>query len=200
MPRCSGPQDLTPTAHLRTLEAADAAFFKQHGFLIKKRLLDPAKTAAALGRVWDALEGVQAADDLAGVPEARRHSATPGISRTEPASWIDASVNHDGKHGGGLRSLGHLDWLLDLVPNDIHVRGIATAMLGPLRRSRRVRGVYAIFPSSEKLGRPLVNTLAPHNDGGVSQLNAMAYLSDVGKRSGGTTFWPGKTAPLLRGG
>ena len=32
MSRVSGPEDLTPSAHLRTLEADDVAFFKEHGW------------------------------------------------------------------------------------------------------------------------------------------------------------------------
>ena len=160
MSRVSGPEDLTPSAHLRTLEADDIAFFKEHGcprphppatswlaltawprrYLIKKGLLDPEKVSAAMAKVWDVLEGA----DLQFVPgislESHQHSVSPGISRHDPRSWVGGSVNHDGKHGGGLRSLGHLDWMRDLVPYDQHVRAMATAFLGPLRENRRVRG------------------------------------------------------------
>ena len=219
MSRVSGPEDLTPSAHLRTLEADDIAFFKEHGcpspappptppvlalttppalalttprrYLIKKGLLDPEKTSAAMAKVWDVLEGT----DLQFVPgislESHQHSVSPGISRHDPRSWVGGSVNHDGKHGGGLRSLGHLDWMRDLVPYDQHVRAMATAFLGPLRENRRVRGVYPIFPKSDEhlkagakdpkaaeddhIGQPGLSAseLGPHNDGQVCQLNAM---------------------------
>ena len=91
--------------------------------------------------------------------------------------------------GGGLRSLGHLPWMLDLVPNDPNVRAIATAMLGPLRDSLRTRGVYAIFPSQEKQERELSGKLlGPHNDNICQQLNVMCYLEDCGPRCGGFTL------------
>ena len=71
---------------------------------------------------------------------------------------------------------------------DPNVRAIVTQMLGPLRKNRRVRGVYPIFPSEAKMGKevnPLEdNVLGPHTDGQVCQLNAMCYLDDVPERSG----------------
>ena len=186
--RVCGPQDLTASASLKTLQPDDIAFFKEHGFLIKKGLLDPVKVEAAMSKVWDVLEGKALPVVPAISLENHQHSVSPGISRTDPASWIGASVNHDGKHGGGLRSLGHLEWMRELVPYDTNVRAIATAMLGPLRENRRVRGVYPIFPSSNEhlkhgakpgsdpddhIGQPGLSAdlLGPHNDGQVCQVS-----------------------------
>ena len=60
-----------------------------------------------MSSVWDVLEG-KALQVVPGVTlDAHQHSISPGISRWEPASWVGASVNHDGGHGGGLRSIGH---------------------------------------------------------------------------------------------
>jgi hypothetical protein len=178
LPRCSGPRDLTASAHLRTLEQEDIEFFKEHGFLIKKAQLDPVKVAEAMATVWDVLErkALQTVPGITG--ENFQHSISPGISRDDPASWVGASANHDGKHAGGLRSLGHLDFMRELVPYDPSVRAMATAMLGPLRDSRRVRGVYPIFPGNDdhlkqgaSRGPEPVSTseLAPHCDGQVDQ-------------------------------
>jgi|EP01043_Picozoa_sp_COSAG02_P003522 hypothetical protein len=186
--RLCDQEDLTASTYVRTLEPDDIAFFKEHGFLIKKRLLDPVKVAEAMSRVWDVLEGRTLAA-VPGISVARhQHSVSPGISRSHPASWVGASVNHDGHHSGGLRSLGHLDWMRELVPYDTNVRAIATAMLGPLRENRRVRGVYPIFPSSSEhlkhgakpgadpddhIGQPGISAdlLGPHNDGQVCQVS-----------------------------
>ncbi len=180
-------RDLTACAWVRTLEPDDIGFFKEHGFLIKKRLLDSEKVAAAMSKVWDVLEG-RALTVVPGISlESHQHSVSPGISRADPATWVGASVNHDGQHGGGLRSLGHLDWMRELLPYDVNVRAIATAMLGPLRENRRVRGVYPIFPSSSEhlkhgakpradpddhIGQPGTSAklLGPHNDGQVCQV------------------------------
>ena len=195
LPRFSGPKDLTPSAYLPSLEPDDIAFFKEHGFLIKKGLLDPMKTEQAMSRVWDVLEG-KALQTVPGITgEQYQHSISPGIRRDDPASWVGASVNYDGKHPGGLRSLGHLNWMRELVPYDPNVRAIARQMLGPLRETRRVRGIYPIFPENQdhlKHGAVReddagVSELGPHLDGQVNQLNVMCYLADVGPRCGGTT-------------
>ena len=123
---------------------------------------------------------------VADCPEQHQHSASPGVRRDDPTSWVGASVNADGNHGGGLRSLGHLPWMLDLVPNDPNVRAIATALLGPLRPSLRTRGVYVIFPREPDNRPPLSGAaLGPHNDGVAQQLNVMCYLDPVGPRCGG---------------
>ena len=182
--RCSGPEDLTASAHLKTLEKDDVAFFKENGYLIKKGLLDAAKVERARSAVWDAIEGKLPL--VPGCPERHQHSASPGVRRNDPSTWAGASVNYDGNHGGGLRSLGHLPWMLDLVPDDPNVRAIATAMLGPLRPSLRTRGVYAIFPREPDSRPPLSGkSLGPHNDGVAQQLNVMCYLEPVGPRCGG---------------
>ena len=53
-----------------------------------------------MSSVWDVLEG-KALQVVPGVTlDAHQHSISPGISRWEPASWVGASVNHDGGHAG----------------------------------------------------------------------------------------------------
>jgi hypothetical protein len=146
----------------KSLSAADISYFKANGFVVKRGLLDPAKLAFARSQVWDAIEGKMPV--VPGCPEQHMHLATPGVSRDDPATWAGAHCNHP-EHGGGLRSLGHLPWMLDLVPNDPNVRAIAERMLGDLRPSLRTRGVYTIFPSAERKSKPLSgSSLGPHND------------------------------------
>ena len=182
--RCSGSQDLTPSAYTKTLEPDDCAFFREYGFLIKKQLLDPHRLAEAQSFVWDVLEGqlpVAPGVPVGEMSDGRnyQHSVSPGISRDDPDTWVGASVNFSGDSAGGLRSLGHMQWMKDLVPYDANVRAIVTQMLGPLRENRRVRGIYPIFPSEERMGKAVdlsSNSLGPHTDGQVCQLNAMCYL------------------------
>ena len=156
----------------KALSAADISYFKANGFLVKKGLLDPAKLAFARSQVWNAIEGKMPV--VPGCPEQHMHLATPGVSRDDPATWAGAHCNHP-EHGGGLRSLGHLPWMLDLVPNDPNVRAIAERMLGNLRPSLRTRGVYTIFPSVERKSKPLSgSSLGPHNDS-VCQVPTASY-------------------------
>lgn len=172
--------DLTSTAYDKALSVEDIAHFKQNGLLVKKKLLDPEKLEYARSQVWDAIEGRM--PSVPGCPEQHMHLATPGVRREDPATWMGAHCNHP-DHGGGLRSLGHLPWMLDLVPNDPSVRAIAERMLGPLRPTLRTRGVYTIFPSDKQQRKPLAgSSLGPHNDSVCQQLNLMCYLEDVGPR------------------
>jgi hypothetical protein len=180
--------DLTSTAYEKALTVEDIASFKQNGLLVKKGLLDPAKVEFARNQVWDAIEGKM--PWVPGCPEQHMHLASPGVTRDDEASWMGANCNHP-DHGGGLRSLGHLPWMLDLVPNDPDVRAIAEQMLGPLRPSLRTRGVYSIFPSEERQSKPLSGaSLGPHNDNVCQTLNVMCYLEDCGPRCGGAPRVP----------
>jgi hypothetical protein len=89
--RCSGPADLTTSAHRKRLEPDDIQFFRTHGFLIKKRLLDPQKLRVAVANVWDALEGVsprfvEGSVDTFGTPltDEHMHAPSAGIARDDP--------------------------------------------------------------------------------------------------------------------
>ena len=69
-------------------------------------------------------------------------------------------------HGGAtvkLHDFGSADCLVDLLPNNPHVRAVATALLGDLRPSERTRGVYALFP-----------TTIPDDERGLARRNATA--------------------------
>ena len=51
------------------LSPGDAAFFKENGYLVKKRLLDPASLAPIVDHVWA--------------------NAPACVDRSDPASWVD---------------------------------------------------------------------------------------------------------------
>ena len=113
--RILGPEDLTPTAYDKALSPEDILSFvrpafspaathskalmlrcpqKENGLLVKKGLLDPEKVERARSIVWDAIEGKM--PRVPDCPERHQHSASPGVSRHDPESWLTASVNHDG--------------------------------------------------------------------------------------------------------
>lgn len=58
---------------------------------------------------------------------------------------------------------------------------------GPVKRPRRNRGIYAVFPRSA--GDP-ESKLGPHMDQSMTELMAVTYLEDVEPRSGGFTIFP----------
>jgi hypothetical protein len=191
------------------LSAAEILFFKVHGFLVKHALLDGDAMANALERVWDHLLEVVPRDP---------HSAWR-LDRRDPSTWVNPrwapmpphpqSGRYEGRapveHYGAivkLHTLGQADFLLRDFANHPRVRDVANALLGPpLRTTRLCRGVYAIFPTQNGIStqaelerrRP-----TPHTDQVCQQLNACAYLDDVGPRSGGFTVYPGSHARLFR--
>ena len=88
--------------------------------------------------------------------------AAEGNAQRAPSSRSNIAPNWQ------VCSLGTAPWLLDLLPDDSGVRGVAKQLLGPgLRPSTRVRGVYCVFPSSAP-----PKPLAPHTDRICQQLNA----------------------------
>ena len=107
----------------------------------------------------------------------------PGFKRDDPSSWLahppdtwpvpppagsspPEKDHRDYKGGTGTRNpitlgpslwkhhiVGDADWILDLIPNNPAVRGIAESLLaGPVKPTRRARGVYTIFPTVEPTG------------------------------------------------
>ena len=83
--------------------------------------------------------------------------------------------------------LGSADWLIDFLPEDRNARAVAQQLLGgDLKPSRRVRGLYSVFPSSE-----VPKPLGPHTDRVSHQLGGFAYLDRVPAGGGGFTIWPG---------
>lgn len=69
-------------------------------------------------------------------------------------------------------------------PKMLHM--IEALMGGPVRRPRRNRGIYTVFP------REKATSMGPHHDGGgCGELMAVTPVMPVLPRSGGFTIWPG---------
>ena len=188
---------------------AEMDFFCQHGFLVKKALLDPDKLKLALDRIWTHL--------LAKVPVKPGSAWT--LSRDDKQTWKDPEWAEmpphpvDGPFQGRhpiehmrrivkLHDLGSENYILDLLPNDPHVREVAETILSrDLRAITRVRGVYMVFPSeplSEGKLEDQGRFLGPHTDQVCQQLNACGYLEDVNPRNGGFTVYPGSHKRMFR--
>ena len=192
----------------QVVSEAEIAFFVAQGFLVKKGLLAADAVEAAMERVW-----WHVGDRLPLVRDGEHRR----IARDDPATWMNPRwarmppVAKAGPHIGRQRAvhagatvklhyLGAADFLLDLVPNNPHVRRVAQALLGDLRASERTRGVYALFPTTPRPSRSANAThgLGPHTDRVCQQLNACAYLADVPPRNGGFTVYPGSHKRMFR--
>ena len=188
-------------SHLPGVSSEEARFFKEHGLLIKRHLLDP----EALREAQDKL--MTAAEELSG-----------GLfRRDDPESWLQhppgtwppvpppgpsppEKDHRDYKAAKGVRNpvtlgpnlwkhheVGDADWMLRLIPNSPAVRGIAEKLLrGPLKPTRRARGVYTVFPTAEPTG---LGQGGGHTDTVAHPLCFMAYLQDAPPRNGGFTLW-----------
>ena len=191
------------------LNAAEIRFFKEHGFLVKHALLERDAMAAAVDRAWEHLLEVVPPDP---------HSDWR-LDRNDPSTWVNPrwapmpphpqSGPYQGRapveyYGGivKLHTLARADFLLRDFANHPRVLDVVRALLGsPLRATRSVRGVYAIFPTRDGTStqaelerrRP-----TPHTDQVCQQVNVCVYLGDVGPRSGGFTVYPGSHARLFR--
>jgi hypothetical protein len=218
------------------LSPEEIASFKANGFLVKQRLVEPSKVAAALDTVWDVFEGHKIAD----VPD-QLQLPPSGVSRGDKASWMDAhtrwpapdllgqEIARNQPHGSTtwrrasalagtafeapdgnaqrapssrsasspswqICALGSAKWMLDLLPQDEAVRRVAVRLLGRVRPSHRVRGIYAVFPTTAP-----PSPLGPHMDRVCQQLNAATYLDDVSAGGGAFTVWPGSHLIMSKG-
>ena len=168
------------------LSAAEVAHFKEHGFIVKRRLLDDD----------DAFR--QAADHLwRNVPRALLRRDDPG-TWLEPAAeqWTAADVARVGRfvHGNwkmrspGPRGIGTEPFLVRRIANHPHIHAVAQTLLGaPVQAARRVRGIYAVFPKPPSAA----GRLGPHADYMAAQLAAMVLIHRVPPRTGAFTLWPG---------
>lgn len=179
------------------LSSEEIDFFKENGFLVKKKLLDLDVAALALNKAWEYL--------LNNIPSAEQSTLT----RFNPESWFDPhwgdmpSVPKSGFYEGRqpniyqgttvkLHDCGDADYLLEFLPDNPEVRAIAHRFLGErLKPTQRTRGVYAIFPTKRNKGPITGKMLGPHADRVCQQLNVCAYLDNVPPRNGGFTLYPG---------
>lgn len=190
---------------------AEIEFFKENGFLVKTRMLPAGQIDPVMDLVWAHL--------LSHVPMDTSSDWT--LKQNDPGTWINPQWakmpphptegkflgRHPIEHYGRiikLHDLGNVDYVLDLLPRDAAVRAVANMLLDQdLRATSQTRGVYAVFPTrnpADPEGRRRLRgaSLAPHTDQVCQQLNACAYLQDVGPRSGGFTLYPGSHKQMFR--
>ena len=195
------------------LTAEEAEHFRQFGYIIKRGLIpreelepfvdlwweQPPVTTAQLSRT-DKHTWVQPGDRW---PNAQRWGTSDNWLRDRPwpmpedrrpAGTVGAGVGrlpHGTGYGGAgwkWHGLGHDPAFVQATSAHPHMLHVVESLLGgPVRRPRRNRGCYNVFPRADG---GLKDKLGPHTDGVPTELMAVTYLSDVGVRSGGFTIWP----------
>lgn len=154
-------------------------FFRDNGFVIKRKVLRPDLIAKAQEVFWS--------------------HAPAQLERDNPASWIGPfREEHHQNEGGGmnyrggfrwnLRSICQEDWIMDLIPRDANMIAIAEQLLGAgqLQPPKRVRGIYSTLPMT---GEPPVGDHM-HVDEHPFHLGIVGYLGTVGPNGGGFRVWP----------
>lgn len=164
----------------------EAEFFKEFGYVIKRGLLtNKSQLGKAIDHLWS-----KAPDDI--------------LDRNNPDSWTNSpgdkwKEEYHAEMGmlygtnwkmrsRGPSGIGTEKFLVDEIANHPLMHSVAESFLGGrIKRSERVRGIYAVFP----LPHGKSGTLAPHGDYMASQVSAMVLVSDTKPNCGGFTLWPG---------
>ena len=184
-------RDTLPGRHEVGLTQPEISEFKQRGFLVKRGLIDDSK---GLERIVDYMW---------------QHVPRGVMLCDEPATWLDKPhrkwTEEDTKRVGALSrgnwkmrsrgdsGIGTEPFLVELTTNHPNVRAVAEQLIGPpVRRARRVRGIYSVLPRPPAVG----GRLGPHADRQASQLGCMVLANDAPPRCGGFTIWPGSHLSL----
>ncbi len=123
-------------------------------------------------------------------PEDERRGAAVGerVGRLPHKLTRDLSNDVWRWHG-----VGHDPAFVEVTSAHPSVLHMAEALLGgPVKRPRRNRGIYAIFPRDPS---GPASKLGPHMDQSMTEMIVITYLQDVEPGSGGYTFYP--TSPQL---
>ncbi len=154
------------------------SFFKTHGYLILRQILDPALLAKARARLWDA--------------------APNGMRRDDPSTWVgpiraDAEDEGRDNYRRGFRwqyrKIGEEPWMVQMLPANPIVWGVAEQLLGTGRlvEPTGVRGIYCTLPYDDRETSPD----GCHVDAHPFHFGVVAYIDDVEPGGGGFRVWPG---------
>lgn len=220
LPHPSTPDLDPPGADLLGLTAEEVAQFRKSGFVIKRGLIPPRDFLPFINLWWQQPPVVGAKlsrDDPGSWVSPGKH--WPEDNRWALASdWMGGGVwpsAEDDRPGATVgervgrlphkltkdisndvwrwHGIGHDEAFVSATSAHPRVLHMVEALLGgPVKRPRRNRGIYSIFPrdSSESESK-----LGPHMDQSMTEMMVVTYLADVGPRSGGFTIYP--TSPQL---
>lgn len=161
-----------------TLTTEELRFFKRNGYLIKRKVMDPALMAEARRRLWDdpprSMQPLEPESWVGPLPAAD-HSADPDNQRSE-YRWQ-------------YRRIGAEPWIVRMLATDPAIFAMAEQMLGAgeLQPPDRIRGIYCTLPYGDR-PRPPVGC---HCDGHPFHLGVVGYIDDVAPNGGGFCVWPG---------
>lgn len=141
-------------------------FFRDNGYLVLRNVLDPELMAQTRDAWWDA--------------------APKNLIRSDPNSWVGAFP--DSRFTWKYRDRSSEPWMIELLYGNPELQAVAKQLLGPeLATPERIRGIYCVFPDTDKAPRPAHF----HVDAHAFHLGVVGYVDDVPPDGGGFTIWPG---------
>ena len=219
-PRATTPDLDPPGADVLGLSDEEIAQFRQSGFVIKRGLIpkesfapfldlwwrQPPVVAAKMtpdepdswvapGKHWPEENRWSLAHDWMGdgawpSPEDERPGASVGERVGRLPHKLTQDISNDVWRWHGI---GHDPAFVAATSAHPNVLHMAEALMGgPVKRPRRNRGIYSIFPRDPDGPE---SKLGPHMDQNMTELMVVTYLEDVEPRSGGFTIYP--TSPQL---
>ncbi len=159
------------------LTVEEMRFFQRNGFVIKRKVIDDKLLTKAHEVFWE--------------------RAPSQLKRDDPASWqgpfreefhFSDGTDQIGDYRWNLRSIGGDEWMMDLIPRNTDLMGIAEQLLGQdrLEPPDKARGIYTTLPRDDDA--ELVESL--HVDQHVFHLGTVTYLNKVVTGGGGFRVWP----------
>jgi hypothetical protein len=215
-PKPSAPDLDPPGADRIGLNEDEAAHFRQYGYIIKRGLIPatefspfldlwwqqpPVKAArmsrddpqswVSPGRYWSSENRWGVSDNWLGdEPWPGPEDPRPGASVGERVGRLPFKLTPRGVANDVWRwhGIGHDPEFVNVTSAHPNVLHMAEALMGgPVKRPRRNRGIYAIFP---RLASDPPSRLGPHMDENMTEMVAVTYLEDVEPSSGGFTIYP----------
>ena len=209
-----------PGADKLGLTAQEVEQFRQTGFMIKRGLI-PKKDFSPFIKLWwqqpPVVEAKMSPRDPSSWEAPGKHwpdenrwalannwmgggvwpspaDARPGATVGERVGRLPHKLTRDISNDvWRWHGIGHDDAFVAATSAHPRVLYMAEALLGgPVKRPRRNRGIYSIFPR-DRSGPE--SRLGPHMDQSMTEMIVVTYLEDVGPRSGGFTIYP--TSPQL---
>jgi len=160
------------------LSPEEINFFKEEGYLIKRKVMDEKLMAQARDRLWE--------------------NKPSELDRHKPETWVGPIEKYREKEGvkgndGGdfrwqYRSIGDEDWIKRMLATDPTIWGMAEQILGEgnLQIPDRIRGIYCTLPEGDI---PLRRHRC-HTDAHAFHLGVVGYIDDVPPNGGGFIVWP----------
>lgn len=170
------------------LSPEDIRFFKEEGYLIKRKVMDETLMAKARNRLWD--------------------NKPPELDRNNPETWLGPIKEYKGnidvegdksrdtigkgdyghKFGWQFRSIGVEDWIVKMLAMDPTIWGMAEQLLGvgKIQIPESIRGIYCRLPE----GNIPPELYTCHTDAHAFHLGVVGYIDTVPPHGGGFTVWP----------